>query len=124
VVIEQTILNCGSYPLNTWLNPQPLFVSQMDEITKGTHIMDGMYELQQTDTGESIKMFQSQFEQPENSKKVQVVNFSECSPQLMTLHDIDDSPMLKACDISVDDFNGLIGILNQKLLAHRGKLVM
>jgi len=55
VVIEQTILNCGPYPLTTWLNPAPVYVSQMDEIARGTHIMDGMYELKQTETGETIK---------------------------------------------------------------------
>jgi hypothetical protein len=55
VVIEQTILNCGPYPLTTWLNPAPVYVSQIDEIARGTHIMDGMYELKQTETGETIK---------------------------------------------------------------------
>ena len=57
VIIEQTILNCGPYPLNTWLNQNIYFLSQMDEIQKGTHILDGMYELKQSETGEQTKVY-------------------------------------------------------------------
>jgi hypothetical protein len=59
VIIEQTILSCGPYPLSTWLNCTIYFVSQMDEIQKGTHIMDGKYECKQADSGETIKVFSS-----------------------------------------------------------------
>lgn len=122
VVIEQTILNCGPYPLNTWLNHQPVFTSQMDEIAKGTHIMDGLYQLEQSETGETIKNFSREFEPPEDSEKVLVVRFSECSPLLQVVHE-DDVAMLKATDVSLDDFNGLIVVINQKIGPYRQKLV-
>lgn len=54
----------------------------MDEIVKGTHIMDGLYELEKSEIGETIKNFKREFEPPEDSDRVMVVRFSECSPQL------------------------------------------
>ena len=79
----------------------------MDEIKRGTHIMDGLYELQQSDTGETVKQFQSQFEPPEENSKVIVARFSECSPLLMPITDAEESPILKACEITEEDINGL-----------------
>lgn len=112
MVIEQFILNCGPYPLSTWLNSMPLFTTEMDEIAKGTHIMEGMYELQKLPTGETVKVFESQFDPPEDSDKVHVSRFAECSPDLHLITDIEDAPMLLAIETSEDDFNGLLTVIN------------
>ena len=54
----------------------------MDEISKGTHIMDGLYTLEKNEIGETVKNFQREFDPPEDSERLMVVRFSECSPQL------------------------------------------
>lgn len=85
--------------------------------------MDGMYELKQSETGEMIKVFNSQFEPPEDTDKLHVIRFSECSPELMMVRSIEDAPMLQAASINIDDFNGLVVMINQKIMPLRSKLV-
>ena len=86
--------------------------------------MEGLYELQQAPTGEQVKVFESQFEPPEDSDKVQVLRFAECTPDLFLITDSEDVPILQSSGISLEDFNGLITVINQKTSSFRNKLTL
>ena len=70
-------------------------------------------------------MFSSLFEHPDDSEKLYVVRFTDCASQFsISDWSLEESELLKNHRITIDDFNGIIVLINQKISPYRQKLVL
>ena len=121
---SSTIIDLGNYPMNPHLNNEIRFQSQVDEIQQGTIFLEGTYELKQKLDGSTVKIFQNQFEPPDDSDTTHVIRFTDCSNQLdLRAWEFNHTDFLVFNEVTADDMIGFVSEINQRIHSYRLKLV-
>lgn len=95
-------------------------MSRVEEIQQGSAFLEGTYELRQKEDGTTIKVFQQNFDAPDDSDICHVVRFTDCSTQLDLRHwEFEQSDFLIFNQVTADDMIGFVALLNQRIVEPR-----